>query len=779
MAKLILRNADGSTREVPLDPSGSVTIGRSPECGLPIEDTQASRRHCTVLRVESGYEMSDLGSTNGTTVNGQLVKKKKLYHGDVIRIGVAEIQFHDPSAGGPPPGDAQVCSLVFSRGPRKGAKIPLSAQRTTIGRKETNTLCLEDVVASSYHCEVVRDLNGYTMRDLGSTNGTLVNGEMVTEAPLSHGAKIRIGNTRFVFQDPAMAEIDLEMAGGEEDEPEWGMMRELDLAAVRKRRPAAIVYSVLFLALLGGGAYLMTLKPGQGAKGPTAPAGNLHLPYSFESADSAAEWFSEPAGAVEGMASKGTASSGASSLEVKAKQVGGALIYDRSFSAKGMAYRVTAKLAVPSGTARLGLLWTGRGLSRWTGAPAVSGGGKSFRAVEFTSSAPPWASNVRLGVQLEAGTTALLDDVVLLSSGEAASQEIAQNNFRLVATDGGALDLLYGPAPILAHSALLPAGPGASIALEEQDGDHVLVTLQASAGTPGLEWEDVNAFLARDFRAFGADAQGEPFFRSELPDDAKPITGIRKMLLGPPGRAFAILGAGDEARLQATVRREGGRVIFTLQGAAGEEGAFRFRIKTGLVSEANEANSQIAQALNNWQVGKWGDFIRQAQGTLGEFPFADPERRRSLRTKLDEALRQFSQRAREAQEAIKAYDTFHDLASLDEAQAALDAMRDRFQVAPGAGEWGALASRLDAEIQSRRADADKKRQNEQAAWILGRAKFHLKQGEENSAAVFFAHVVLYLPLCDKAAEAAAELKKIEASHPYLAKVLEGIRKGGN
>ncbi len=779
MAKLILRNADGSTREVRLDASGSATIGRSPECDLPIDDTQASRRHCTVIKVQSGYEMTDLGSTNGTTVNGQLVKKKKLYHGDVIRIGVAEIQYHDPEAGGPPPGDAQVCSLVFSRGARKGTKVALSAQRTTIGRKETNTLCLDDVVASSYHCEVVRDLNGYTMRDLGSTNGTLVNGEMVTEAQLTHGAKIRIGNSRFVFQDPAMSEIDLELAGVDDDEPEWGMMRELDLAAVRKRRPAAIVYSVLFLALLGGGAYLMTLKPGQGAAGPAAPAGNLHLPYSFESADSAAEWFSEPAGALEGMATRAAASSGASCLEVKAKQVAGALLYDRSFGAKGVAYRVTAKIAVPSGSARLGLLWSGRGLSRWSGPQAFSGGGKSFTTLEFKASAPPWASNVRLGIQLDAGTTALLDDVALLPSGEAAEQEISQNNFRLVATDGAAFDLLYGPAPILAHSALLPAGPGTSITLEVQDGDHVLVTIQASGGRAGMEWEDVNGFLARDFRAFGSDAQGEPFFQSEIPGNKTPITGIRKMLLGPPGRAFALLGASDEERLQASVRRDGGKLVFTLQGAAASEGTFRFRIKTGLVSEANEANKQIATALNNWQIGRLGEFIRQAQETLGEFPFADAERRRSLREKRDEALREFNQRAREAQEAVKSYDTFHDLASLDEAQAALDAMRDRFQVAPGVGEWGALMSRLDAEVTSRRADADRKRQNEQASWIMGRAKFHLKQGEVNSAAVFFAHVVLYLPLCDKAAEAAAELKKIEASHPYLGKVLEGIRKGGN
>ena len=51
-------------------------------------------------------------------------------------------------------------------------------------------------MSSGHHAEIDRDLNGYTIRDLGSTNGTLVNGEPLSEALLSHGARLRVGEHR-------------------------------------------------------------------------------------------------------------------------------------------------------------------------------------------------------------------------------------------------------------------------------------------------------------------------------------------------------------------------------------------------------------------------------------------------------------------------------------------------------------------------------------------------------------------------------------------------------
>ena len=89
-------------------------------------------------------------------------------------------------------GEASACYLEWTAGDRKGERVPLAAARTSFGRRDSNTVVLADQMASSHHAEIVRDLNGYTIRDLGSTNGTLVNGPPVTETALTHGARVRI-----------------------------------------------------------------------------------------------------------------------------------------------------------------------------------------------------------------------------------------------------------------------------------------------------------------------------------------------------------------------------------------------------------------------------------------------------------------------------------------------------------------------------------------------------------------------------------------------------------
>lgn len=76
-------------------PSAGLVVGRSPECGLVINDTHISRQHAR-LAVESGQLIVyDLGSTNGTSVNGQLVQKQLLQPGDVVKFGNAEFRVID------------------------------------------------------------------------------------------------------------------------------------------------------------------------------------------------------------------------------------------------------------------------------------------------------------------------------------------------------------------------------------------------------------------------------------------------------------------------------------------------------------------------------------------------------------------------------------------------------------------------------------------------------------------------------------------------------------
>jgi hypothetical protein len=70
-----------------------VVIGRLSSCDIPLGDPQVSRRHAEVRRDAEGFAVFDLGSTNGTVVNGAPVRERRLADGDELRIGSATIRF--------------------------------------------------------------------------------------------------------------------------------------------------------------------------------------------------------------------------------------------------------------------------------------------------------------------------------------------------------------------------------------------------------------------------------------------------------------------------------------------------------------------------------------------------------------------------------------------------------------------------------------------------------------------------------------------------------------
>ncbi len=70
-----------------------VTIGRLPECDVILGDPNVSRRHAEIRRQGTGFVVVDLGSTNGTRVNGAGVKERRLVDGDEITVGGTRIRF--------------------------------------------------------------------------------------------------------------------------------------------------------------------------------------------------------------------------------------------------------------------------------------------------------------------------------------------------------------------------------------------------------------------------------------------------------------------------------------------------------------------------------------------------------------------------------------------------------------------------------------------------------------------------------------------------------------
>ena len=85
VALLLLRDR-GAKRRFPLSRE-IVTIGRREDCDLRIPLGDVSRKHCSIVKSEQQLEVQDLGSSNGTYVNGERIQKKSLRAGDRLRIG--------------------------------------------------------------------------------------------------------------------------------------------------------------------------------------------------------------------------------------------------------------------------------------------------------------------------------------------------------------------------------------------------------------------------------------------------------------------------------------------------------------------------------------------------------------------------------------------------------------------------------------------------------------------------------------------------------------------
>jgi hypothetical protein len=70
-----------------------ITLGRSRECDVTLDDANVSRRHAAVRQEDGAYWIVDLGSTNGVEVNGERVERARLEHEDAIVLGTTELRF--------------------------------------------------------------------------------------------------------------------------------------------------------------------------------------------------------------------------------------------------------------------------------------------------------------------------------------------------------------------------------------------------------------------------------------------------------------------------------------------------------------------------------------------------------------------------------------------------------------------------------------------------------------------------------------------------------------
>jgi pSer/pThr/pTyr-binding forkhead associated (FHA) protein/S1-C subfamily serine protease len=210
--------------------AGRMFIGRSPECPVHLEGVGVSRQHALIEVVEQKVILTDLGSRNGTWLNDRKIDTPtELGDGDRLRISKIELQFRVGSATLPtrphrPAPQTVIVSdstevttahpvaLHEKRGTALWpAGIPTTFVRSDtgaefginrnikIGREASNDLVLEkDASASAQHAQVELVSGKVVLSDLGSANGTWVNGKRIlSPTALEHGDRIRIGDAVF------------------------------------------------------------------------------------------------------------------------------------------------------------------------------------------------------------------------------------------------------------------------------------------------------------------------------------------------------------------------------------------------------------------------------------------------------------------------------------------------------------------------------------------------------------------------------------------------------
>ncbi len=109
--------------------------------------------------------------------------------------------------------------LLTKEGPGKGDAIELTQKEVTIGRDLGNTLSVADRTVSRFHARMVEGDGSYYVCDLGSHNGTLVNGERVRRRKLFHMDEVRLGNLVLIFLEEDVTDMDL-LVRPEQKEPE-------------------------------------------------------------------------------------------------------------------------------------------------------------------------------------------------------------------------------------------------------------------------------------------------------------------------------------------------------------------------------------------------------------------------------------------------------------------------------------------------------------------------------------------------------------------------------
>ena len=210
--KLLLEWAEGSRL---LDPRNAYTLGRGETSEIVIESSRISRSHLKFTYKKGFWSVTDLGSANGTFQAGkaihdlQIKKETSLFLGGVSGFQL-RISLVGAALGKTLEGEhtriSSMASSISDRSPdiSSGSSVRL-ANRIRIGRDAQNDWIINDLEVSRFHAEITaQDSGSYLLVDLGSANGSFLNGESIKRHEINFGDRVTVGGDSRIFTEQGL-----------------------------------------------------------------------------------------------------------------------------------------------------------------------------------------------------------------------------------------------------------------------------------------------------------------------------------------------------------------------------------------------------------------------------------------------------------------------------------------------------------------------------------------------------------------------------------------------
>lgn len=190
-----------------MSPSRDYHVGRDPLSDIVIDDVRVSWHHAVLRPVADHWSLEDENSTNGTYTGGRRIHESGVGPGSVIRFGhpangpcaVLVGQEHPAPALHPADRPTAVTMPAATGTFRQPTTVrPRPIHTVRIGRSADNDLVVDDLTVSHRHAELRAHPDGtYEIVDLGSHNGTYLNGQLVGRSPVAAGDIVGIGHSEF------------------------------------------------------------------------------------------------------------------------------------------------------------------------------------------------------------------------------------------------------------------------------------------------------------------------------------------------------------------------------------------------------------------------------------------------------------------------------------------------------------------------------------------------------------------------------------------------------